>query len=57
MQKLAFISFAGIVALLLVFTFQEPVGKKVSGKQDGIAATYMHAESPGASAQQGGHKN
>jgi hypothetical protein len=57
MQKLAFISFAGIVAILLVFTLQEPGGKKVSGKQEGIAAAYMHAKSPDGSVQPGGHKN
>lgn len=57
MQKLAIISFAGIVALLLVFTLQEPAVKKNSGHKDGIAAAYVRATPLNAAAQPGGHKN
>jgi hypothetical protein len=57
MQKLAFISFAGIVALLLVFTLQEPAAKKNAGNKDGIATAYIHATPLNSPVQPGGHKN
>jgi hypothetical protein len=57
MQKLAFLSFAGIVALLLVFSLQEPAVKKTSGKKESIATTYMHTASLASPAQADGHKN
>jgi hypothetical protein len=57
MQKLAIISFAGIVALLLVFTLQEPAVKKNAGNKDGIAAAYMHSTPLNSPVEPGGHKN